>query len=109
MDEVLLTSLKLLTPPLVDWLTFSGSASDDVLLFAQAVHLFALVHGRHEPGAWMAASASGCLENAALDWFEDLDLEIRRDWANLRPAMITEFRWDKFTPFAPAAAPEPRV
>ncbi|KAG8876573.1 hypothetical protein FRB98_007242 [Tulasnella sp. 332] len=106
MDADLAQSLP--TPPPIEWLTFSGNTSDNVLLFAQAVHRFAFAHGRHEHGAWIAAYAYGCLTDMALDWFEDLDPKAKWDWSTLRPAMIKRFRQDKFVPSAPAAAPGPR-
>ncbi|KAG8852695.1 hypothetical protein FRB96_008551 [Tulasnella sp. 330] len=86
---------QLRTPPPVEWLSFSGETSDNVLLFAQAIHRFGFAHGRHEHDAWMAAYAYGCLKDTALDWFEDLEPEVKRDWSTLRPAMIKRFRQDK--------------
>jgi len=97
------------TPPPVEWLSFSGKAPDNVLLFAQAVHRFAFAHGRHENDAWMAAYAYGCLTDTALDWFEDLDTDVQRDWSTLRHAMIKKFRRNKFAHSAPAVAVGPRL
>ncbi|KAG8984023.1 hypothetical protein FRB93_006816 [Tulasnella sp. JGI-2019a] len=74
-----------------EWLSFSGDPSEYVLLFAQAVHRFAFAHGRQKDNIWIADYAYGCLSGKALDWFEDLDHDIKQDWSSLRPAMITEF------------------
>ncbi|KAG8997957.1 hypothetical protein FRB94_007296 [Tulasnella sp. JGI-2019a] len=87
-----------------EWLSFSGDSSENVLLFAQAVHRFAFAHGRQKDGVWKADYAYGCLSDEALDWFEDLDPEVKQDWSSLRPAMITKFGRSKFVPTAPAAA-----
>ncbi|KAG8995596.1 hypothetical protein FRB94_003533 [Tulasnella sp. JGI-2019a] len=87
-----------------EWLSFSGGSSENVLLFAQAVHRFAFAHGRQKDGVWIADYAYGCLSDEALDWFEDLDPDVRQDWSSLRPAMITKFRRNRFVPTAPAAA-----
>ncbi|KAG8881713.1 hypothetical protein FRB98_004175, partial [Tulasnella sp. 332] len=82
------------TPPSVERLTFSGEPCDNVLVFPQAVRPFALAHGRHEHGTWIAAYAYGCMIDAALDWFEYLQQEVKRDWSTLRPALIGKFRQD---------------
>ncbi|KAG8991973.1 hypothetical protein FRB94_012114 [Tulasnella sp. JGI-2019a] len=92
-----------------EWLSFSGGPSENVLLFAQAVHRFAFAHSRQKDGVWIADYAYGCLSDQALDWFEDLDPNIRQDWSSLRPAMITKFRRNKLVPTAPAATGVPRM
>ncbi|KAG8859716.1 hypothetical protein FRB96_004290 [Tulasnella sp. 330] len=106
-DSVADFAQPLRSPPIVEWLTFSGEPADNVLRFAQAVHQYAFAYGRHEHGAWMAAYAYGCLADTALDWFEDLEPEIKRDWATLRPALIAKFRCNRFVPSAAAATAGP--
>ncbi|KAG8884114.1 hypothetical protein FRB98_002604 [Tulasnella sp. 332] len=93
----------------VEWLTFSGGPSDNILRFAKAVHQFAFAHGRQKDGVWMADYVYGCLDDEALEWFEDLEPKIREDWTHLRSAMMKEFRQSKFVPTAPPAAMGPRV
>ncbi|KAG8995573.1 hypothetical protein FRB93_001077, partial [Tulasnella sp. JGI-2019a] len=92
-----------------EWLAFSGDPSEHVLLFAQAVHRFAFAHARQKDNVWMADYAYGCLSGEALDWFEDLDHDVRQDWSRLRPAIVIEFRQSKLAPIAPAAASGPRL
>ncbi|KAG9024817.1 hypothetical protein FRB95_010985 [Tulasnella sp. JGI-2019a] len=55
----------------------------------------------------MADYAYGCLSGEVLDWFEDLDPDVRQDWSRLRQAMITKFRQSKLVPTAPEAASGP--
>ncbi|KAG9002869.1 hypothetical protein FRB94_003552 [Tulasnella sp. JGI-2019a] len=86
-----------------EWLSFSGDPTENVLIFVQAVHRFAFAHSRQKDGVWMADYAYGCLSEEALDWFEDLDLDIKQDWSSLRPAMIANFRRNKGVPTAPMA------
>ncbi|KAG8991075.1 hypothetical protein FRB94_012875 [Tulasnella sp. JGI-2019a] len=92
----------------VEWLSFSGSPSEHVLLFAQAVHRFAFAFGRQKDSPWMADYAYGCLSGEALDWFEDLDPSVKNDWSRLRMAMLDMFRQNALAPTAPAAAACPR-
>ncbi|KAG9022375.1 hypothetical protein FRB95_014876 [Tulasnella sp. JGI-2019a] len=70
-----------------EWLSFSGGQSEHVLLFVQAVHRFAFAHGRQKDDVWMADYAYGCLSGEMLDWFEDLDPDVRQDWSRLRPGI----------------------
>ncbi|KAG9023401.1 hypothetical protein FRB95_013136 [Tulasnella sp. JGI-2019a] len=39
----------------------------------------------------MADYAYGCLLDEALDWFEELDNNVKQDWSKLRPAIIAKF------------------
>ncbi|KAG8992207.1 hypothetical protein FRB93_002436 [Tulasnella sp. JGI-2019a] len=87
----------------VEWRSFSGAPSDNVLLFTQAVNRFAFANQRHLDPVWMATYAYGCLSGEALDWFEDLDLQDKHDWGRLRPAMIKKFR----TKSVPTQEPPP--
>ncbi|KAG9024632.1 hypothetical protein FRB95_011250 [Tulasnella sp. JGI-2019a] len=91
-----------------EWLSFSGSPSENVL-FAQAVHRFAFAQGRQKDGVWMADYTYGCLSDEVLNRFEDLDDDVKQDWSTLRLAMITEFRRNTMVPTAPAAAIGPRL
>ncbi|KAG9002380.1 hypothetical protein FRB93_011497 [Tulasnella sp. JGI-2019a] len=86
-----------------EWLSFSVGPPENVLLFAQAVHRFAIAHSRQRDDIWMADYAYGCLSDEALDWFEDLDDDVKRDWSSLRSAMITKFRRNEIVPTATAA------
>ncbi|KAG8995583.1 hypothetical protein FRB93_001087 [Tulasnella sp. JGI-2019a] len=93
----------------VEWLSFSGGPSEHVLLFAQAVHRFAFAFGRQKDNAWIADYVYGCLSGEALNWFEDLDHDVKKDWSRLRPEMITEFRQSKLASTAPVAASGSRL
>ncbi|KAG9008754.1 hypothetical protein FRB94_012978 [Tulasnella sp. JGI-2019a] len=77
--------------PLVEWISFSGSPSEDVLVFAQGVLRIALAYGRQRDLAWMADFAYGCLSGQALEWFEYLDAGVKQDWSKLRPIMMEKF------------------
>ncbi|KAG8992017.1 hypothetical protein FRB94_012042 [Tulasnella sp. JGI-2019a] len=77
--------------PRVEWLSFSGEPSEDVLVFAQGVLRSALGYGRQDDGAWMAHYAYGCLSGYALEWFEHLDAAVRQDWSKLRPVLLEKF------------------
>ncbi|KAG9027246.1 hypothetical protein FRB95_007963 [Tulasnella sp. JGI-2019a] len=90
----LLQSLRLAQ---VEWLSFSGRPSEDVLVFVQGVLRSALAHGRHRDGAWMADYAYGCLSGHALEWFEHLDPEVKQHWSKLRPVMMEKFLPDRMT------------
>ncbi|KAG9027756.1 hypothetical protein FRB95_007415 [Tulasnella sp. JGI-2019a] len=78
--------------PRVEWLSFSGGLSDNVIAFAQGVHRFGFAYGRVEDDIWMARYVYGCLSGDALEWFEHLDPEIKEDWSKLRPIMIEKFK-----------------
>ncbi|KAG8983684.1 hypothetical protein FRB93_007081 [Tulasnella sp. JGI-2019a] len=78
--------------PRVEWLSFSGGLSDNVIAFAQEVHRFGFAYGRVEDDVWMARYVYGCLSGDALEWFEHLDPEIKEDWSKLRPIMIEKFK-----------------
>ncbi|KAG8980320.1 hypothetical protein FRB93_009279 [Tulasnella sp. JGI-2019a] len=91
-----------------DWLAFSGTSSENVLVFCQAVYRFAFANGRQEDGTWIAGYAYSCLTDAALDWYEDLPADIKKDWSKLRPAMMMTFRQGGEIPNAPSAAAGPR-
>ncbi|KAG9012832.1 hypothetical protein FRB94_004978 [Tulasnella sp. JGI-2019a] len=91
----------------VEWLSFSGCPSENVLLFAQAVHRFAFAHSRRKDGSWMADYAYGCFSGEALDWFEDLDHGVKQDWSKPRPAIITTFRQNNSVPTTSGAAAAP--
>ncbi|KAG8984031.1 hypothetical protein FRB93_006824 [Tulasnella sp. JGI-2019a] len=93
-----------------EWLSFSDGHSEHVLLFVQAVHRFAFAHGRQKDDVWMADYAYGCLSGEVLEWFEDLNPDVRQDWSRLRQAMVTKFRQSKLVPTsASAAASGPQV
>ncbi|KAG9012833.1 hypothetical protein FRB94_004979 [Tulasnella sp. JGI-2019a] len=89
--------------PPVEWLSFSGGTSDSVLQFTQGVHRFAFAHGRQRDDGWMADYAYGCLSGQALNWFEDLDRDVKQDWARLRPTMINKFRDTATEPYISAS------
>ncbi|KAG9024183.1 hypothetical protein FRB95_011967 [Tulasnella sp. JGI-2019a] len=94
--------------PCIDWLAFSGTSSENVLVFCQAVYRFAFANGRQEDGAWMAGYAYSCLTDAALEWHEDLEADVKEDWLKLRPALIKKYRQTNRIPNAPSAAAGPR-
>ncbi|KAG8978854.1 hypothetical protein FRB93_010596 [Tulasnella sp. JGI-2019a] len=75
----------------VEWLSFSGHPSENVRRFVRGVHRFGFSHGRHNDSVWMADYAYGCLDDEALEWFDHLDAEVRRDWSRLRPAIMETF------------------
>ncbi|KAG8980322.1 hypothetical protein FRB93_009281 [Tulasnella sp. JGI-2019a] len=77
--------------PGVEWLSFSGAPSEDVLLFARGVHRCAFAYKRLKDDAWMADYAHGCLLGEALAWFDTIDVEIQLDWLKLRPALMDRF------------------
>ncbi|KAG9009194.1 hypothetical protein FRB93_005690 [Tulasnella sp. JGI-2019a] len=91
----------------VDWFYFSGAPSEDVLPFAQAIHKVAFASGRLEDDAWKAQYGYGCLQGAALHWYESLEPETKDSWSKLRQAMIERFPPMELVPGAPAAAPVP--
>ncbi|KAG9024818.1 hypothetical protein FRB95_010986 [Tulasnella sp. JGI-2019a] len=90
-----------------EWLSFSGGPSEHMLLFVQAVHRFAFAHGRQKDDVWMADYAYGCLSGEVLEWFEDLDPDVKQDWSRLRQAMVTKFRQSKLVPTTSGAASGP--
>ncbi|KAG9008758.1 hypothetical protein FRB94_012982 [Tulasnella sp. JGI-2019a] len=77
--------------PRIDWVSFSGDASENVLVFAQGVLRSALAYGRQKDFVWMADFAYGGLSGYALEWFEHLDIEVKQDWSRLRPIMMERF------------------
>ncbi|KAG9038158.1 hypothetical protein FRB95_002598 [Tulasnella sp. JGI-2019a] len=93
----------------VDWFYFSGAPSEDVLLFAQAVHQASFAMGPLEDDAWMARYAYGCLKGTALRWYESLEPDTKESWSNLRQAMIERFPPMELAPDAPPAAPAHRL
>ncbi|KAG9032801.1 hypothetical protein FRB95_000967 [Tulasnella sp. JGI-2019a] len=92
MEEVAIKPNQAPPPaPWVDWASFSGGPSEDVLLFTRAVHRFAFTHYRHRDNDWMAAYAYGCLSGDALSWFEELERNVKQDWSKLQPAIVKKF------------------
>lgn len=112
MDVSSVTDPQPSTPPRdeqLKWLAFSGAASENVLVFAQAVYRLAFARGRQQDGVWMAGYAYGCLVDAALEWHEDLAPELKQDWSQLRLAMVKRFRQDRSVAVPPTAAAGPRL
>ncbi|KAG9022438.1 hypothetical protein FRB95_014782 [Tulasnella sp. JGI-2019a] len=73
-------------------LSFSGGPSDNMLLFAREVYYYAFTHRRQDDDVWMAQYVYGCMSGEALEWFENLDPDVKKSWSKLRSEMMGKFK-----------------
>ncbi|KAG9000745.1 hypothetical protein FRB93_012571 [Tulasnella sp. JGI-2019a] len=73
-------------------LSFSGDPSDNMLLFAREVYYYAFTHRRQDDDVWMAQYVYGCMSGEALEWFENLDPDVKKSWSKLRSEMMGKFK-----------------
>ncbi|KAG9027746.1 hypothetical protein FRB95_007405 [Tulasnella sp. JGI-2019a] len=93
----------------MQFLSFSGREDEDVTAFLQNVNRVAFVEGKTREDDWIADYVGTCVTGIALDWYDELEEDVKRSWKDLRRALLRRFtaRVASLVPEPPAARAPP--
>ncbi|KAG8876043.1 GTP-binding protein [Tulasnella sp. 331] len=76
----------------LELLSFNGADGEDPTEFIRNVKRIALVEGQQRSDQWIIDYTESCLAGPALEWFLDLEDNVKGSWAMLQRAALKRFQ-----------------